>query len=435
MRIGSGAGFAGDRIEPAVDLAARGGLDDLVLECLAERTIALGQQRRLRDPALGHDPRLRARFEPLLPVALERGVRVVTNMGAANPLAAGRETRDLLVELGLTGRVAVVTGDDVLDRLDLRRPALENGIALADHGPVVSANAYLGADALLPALEAGAHVVLTGRVADPSLFVAPLAHRLGWDLDDWPRIASGTLVGHVLECAGQVTGGYFADPGVTDVPGLAELGFPFADVAPDGTATIGKLAGTGGVVSTATVREQLLYEVTDPTGYRTPDVVLDFRSVRAEQTGVDRVRIGGATGRPRPAELKVSVGYRAGYRAECGISYAGPNATRRARLAADVVTARLRGTGLRIRADVLGALGGSGEPGDECRLRVAAMAPNPAAADVVCHEVEALYTNGPAGGGGVRTDVREVVGIVSTLIPREDVETQLTVLEADGAAA
>ncbi|MEV0703868.1 acyclic terpene utilization AtuA family protein [Saccharopolyspora sp. NPDC050389] len=435
MRIGSGAGFAGDRIGPAVDLAARAGLDDLVLECLAERTIALGQQRKLRDPAAGYDPRLRARFERLLPVAGEHGVRVVTNMGAANPLAAGAVTRHLLAELGLRGKIAVVTGDDVLDRLDLRLPALEDGIPLADHGEVVSANAYLGADALLPALDTGANVVLTGRVADPSLFVAPLAHRLGWELDDWPRIAAGTLVGHVLECAGQVTGGYFADPGVKDVPDLAELGFPFAEVASDGTTTIGKLAGTGGVVSTATVREQLLYEVTDPTGYRTPDVVLDFRPVRAEQAGADRVRISGAAGRARPAELKVSVGYRAGYRAECGISYAGPNAAGRARLAADVITTRLRGTGLRIRADVLGALKGSGEPTDECRLRVAAMAPDPMAADVVCHEVEALYTNGPAGGGGVRVDVREVIGIVSAFIPRSDVETRVTVLEADGAAA
>ncbi|MEU6268874.1 acyclic terpene utilization AtuA family protein [Saccharopolyspora shandongensis] len=434
MRIGSGAGFAGDRIGPAVDLAARAGLDDLVLECLAERTIALGQQRKLRDPAVGYDPRLRARFERLLPVTGEHGVRVVTNMGAANPLAAGAVTRDLLVDLGVRGKIAVVTGDDVLDRLDLRVPALEDGIPLADHGAVVSANAYLGADALLPALDTGASVVLTGRVADPSLFVAPLAHRLGWELDDWPRIAAGTLVGHLLECAGQVTGGYFADPGVKDVPGLAELGFPFAEVASDGTATIGKLAGTGGVVSTGTVREQLLYEVTDPTGYRTPDVVLDFRLVRAEQTGADRVRISGAAGTARPAELKVSVGYRAGYRAECGISYAGPNAASRARLAADVVTTRLRGTGLRIRAEVLGALKDSGEPTDECRLRVAAMAPDAAAADVVCHEVEALYTNGPAGGGGVRADVREVIGIVSALIPRSDVETRVTVLEADDAA-
>jgi hypothetical protein len=433
VRIGSGAGFAGDRIKPAVDLADRAGLDDLVLECLAERTIALGQQRRLRDRSLGYDPRLRERFERLLPVAAERGVRVLTNMGAANPLAAAAVTRELM---GERGRVAVVTGDDVLAGLDLAVPALEDGIPLGEHGEVVSANAYLGADAVIAALDSGADVVLTGRVADPSLFLAALAHRMGWDLADWPRLAAGTLVGHLLECAGQVTGGYFADPGVKDVPDLADLGFPFADVDSEGTATISKLPDTGGRVSTATVREQLLYEVTDPTAYRTPDVVLDFRQVRAIDAGVDRVRVDRARGRARPAELKVSVGYRAGYRAEGEITYAGPNAAARARLAADVVATRLSGTGLRLRADVLGELASSGdvaEPSGECRLRVAGMGADPALVDAVCHEVESLYTNGPAGGGGVRTDVREVIGIVSTLIPRESVETTVTVLEADGA--
>ncbi|MCX2728907.1 DUF1446 domain-containing protein [Saccharopolyspora sp. NFXS83] len=434
-RIGSGAGFAGDRIEPAVALAEHAGLDDLVLECLAERTIALGQRRRLADPDLGYDPRLRARFERLLPVAARRGVRVLTNMGAANPLAAGEVTRALLREHRLPGRVAVVTGDDVLAELDLAAPAWEDGIALGEHGEVVSANAYLGADALLPALATGASVVLTGRVADPSLFLAPLAHRLGWDLADPDRAAAGTLVGHLLECAGQVTGGYFADPGVKDVPGLADLGFPFADVAGDGAAVLGKLDGTGGVVNRATVREQLLYEVTDPTGYRTPDVVLDFRAVTATETGPDRVRVAGARGRIRPDELKVSVGYRAGHRAEAEIGYAGPNAARRARLAADVVTERLGGTGLRVRAEVLGQLGDSPSAEAECRLRVAALAPDAARADLVCHEVESLYTNGPAGGGGVRTSVQDVIGIVSTSIPREPVRPRVTLLEADDAAA
>src|SRR5687768_14635259 len=274
VRIGAGAGFAGDRLEPAVELAHRAGLADIVLECLAERTIALGQQRRLTDPDAGYDPRLVARFERLLPVALARGVRVITNMGAANPLMAGRVTRDLLVRHGSTARVGVVTGDDVLDRLDLDAPALENGRPLRAHGEVVAANAYLGADAVLPALEAGAQVVVTGRVADPSLFLGPLAQRLGRDPADPAFAAAGTLVGHLLECAGQLTGGYFADPGVKDVPGLADLGFPYADVAADGTAEYGKLPGTGGRLDRATVREQLLYEITDPTGYHTPDVVL-----------------------------------------------------------------------------------------------------------------------------------------------------------------
>lgn len=457
-RIGSGAGFAGDRIEPAAALAEHAGLDDLVLECLAERTIALGQQRRLADPATGYDPMLRARLRRLLPVAARRGVRLVSNMGAANPPAAAEVARDLLREHGLTGRVAVLTGDDVLDRIDLSAPALEDGRPLGEHGEVVSANAYLGAEDLLPALRTGASVVLTGRVADPSLFLAPIAHRLGWDLRDPALAAAGTLTGHLLECAGQVTGGYFADPGVNDVPRPAELGFPFADVAADGPAVLGKLAGTGGTISRATVREQLLYEVTDPTGYITPDVVLDLRGVTAEPAGPDRVRVAGARGRERPDRLKVSVGYRAGHRAEAEISYAGPNAARRARLAADVVTERLRGADLRMRAEVRGVGGvdggdGAGRAGGadgaggaagpvevdgaaaDCRLRIAAMAPTAETAELVCHEVEALYTNGPAGGGGVRTSVREVLGVVSALLPRDQVTPEVTVLETGDAAA
>ncbi|WP_158847588.1 acyclic terpene utilization AtuA family protein [Saccharothrix deserti] len=418
-RIGCGAGFSGDRIEPAEDLLRRGDLADLVLECLGERTVAQGQRRRLADPSLGYETRLPSRFTRLLPLAFRHGVRVVTNMGAANPLAAGRLTRTLLDSLGLGGTVAVVTGDDVLAAVDLDAPAWETGRPLRSHGEIVSANAYLGADAVLPAL--GADVVITGRVADPSLFVAPVADRLGWDLSDVPRVAAGTLVGHLLECAGQLTGGYFADPGYQDVPDLDDLGFPYADVSADGTAGLGKLPGTGGVLSRATVREQLLYEITDPAAYRTPDVVLDLREV----TVTDDVRVSGARGLPRPDELKVSVGYRAGSKVEAEISYVGPNAAARGALAAEVVTKRLAGVPL--RAEVLG--------GDlDCRLRVAAISHDGALLDRVGDEVESLYTNGPAGGGGVRVHVTEVIGIVSTLIPREAVRPAVTLLEAADAA-
>ncbi|MGH8880675.1 MAG: acyclic terpene utilization AtuA family protein, partial [Stackebrandtia sp.] len=221
VRAGSGAGFSGDRIEPAVDLIERGQIDDLVLECLAERTIAIGHRRRRNDPNLGYDPLLKRRLSALLPAATQKGIRIITNMGAANPLAAGNEAKAVAEQLGLDVVIGVVTGDDVLDHIDLNAPALENGRPLGEHGTVISANAYLGADAVTPALSAGADVVITGRVADPSLFLAPVADRLGWDLTDWPRVAAGTMVGHLLECAGQVTGGYFADPGRKDVPNLA----------------------------------------------------------------------------------------------------------------------------------------------------------------------------------------------------------------------
>ncbi|MCT2582118.1 acyclic terpene utilization AtuA family protein [Actinophytocola gossypii] len=419
-RIGSGAGFSGDRIEPAEDLLRRAGLADLVLECLGERTVAQAQQRRLADPSLGYERRLPARFTRLLPLAAAHGVRVITNMGAANPLAAGRVTVSIMDSLGLRGRVAVVTGDDVLPVLDLDAPAWETGRPLREHGEIVSANAYLGADALLPAL--AADVVLTGRVADPSLFLAPLADRLGWDLADVPLAAAGTLVGHLLECAGQLTGGYFADPGFQDVPDLAELGFPYADVAADGTAAFGKLPGTGGLLSRATVREQLLYEITDPAAYLTPDVTLDVRGVRV----TDDVRVSGARGAARPDTLKVSVGYRAGSKVEAEISYVGPNAAARGALAADIVARRL--AGMPVRAEVLG-----GET--DCRLRVAAIGHDGSLLDRVADEVESLYTNGPAGGGGFRAHVTEVIGIASTTIPRAATHPEVTFLEAPDAAA
>jgi hypothetical protein len=440
-RIGSGAGFAGDRVQPAADLAEHGELDDLVLECLAERTIALGQAARRADPTRGCDPRLEERFRVLLPIAARSDVRIVTNMGAANPMAAGVRTAELLSELGLgSRRVAVVSGDDVLDRIDRSAPALEDGRPLHDHGEIVSANAYLGADAVLPALAMSADIVITGRVADPSLFVAPLVDRLGWDLCNSDQVAAATLVGHLLECAGQVSGGYFADPGYKPVPDLADLGFPFADVSAGGTATLGKWSGSGGCISVETVREQLLYEITDPAAYATPDTVLDLREVRLRATAPDRDMVAGARGRGRPESLKVSVGYLAGWRAEAEISYFGANAERRARLAGEIVLARVDSAKLRLRAEILNGLSSTvmgvddGEKVPHCRLRVAALGETAHEADAVCHEVEALYTNGPAGGAGVRGRAEEVIGIVSTLLPRDAVTPQVAMMEMSHAS-
>ncbi len=430
VRIGSGAGFAGDRIEPAVDLVRGGDLDDLVLECLAERTIALAQSRRRADPAAGFDLYAEDRFRALLPETLPRGVRILTNLGAANAPAAGRLAVRVAEESGLSCRVAVVTGDDVLDLIDQEAPALEDGKPLASHGQIVSANAYLGADSLIPGLDAGADVVITGRVADPSLFVAALAHRFGWDLSDETVIAAATLAGHLLECGTQVSGGYFADPGRKDVPGLTDLGLPFADVTRNGDITIGKVDGTGGLIDRRTVREQLLYELGDPGAYVTPDVVLDVYGVALRETTPDRVSVSGAAGRRRPDELKVSVGYRAGLRAEAEISYAGIGCVDRARLAGDIAAERIRRTGAEPRIDLIGSLESPNAVADgECRLRVAAMTADADHARQVTREVESLYLNGPAGGGGVRTSVTEVVGILSTFIDRARVDPRIELLE------
>ena len=248
IRIGCGAGFQGDRLEPALVLAERGRLDYLMLECLAERTIALAQVRRMNDPAAGYDSLLERRMRGLLPLLKKNKVRLVTNMGAANPIAGAEAIVRLARELGLTVRVAALTGDDVLDLLDPKQNVLETGEPLDTVGSLFSANAYLGVEQMLPALESGADIVLTGRVADPSLALAPLAHEFGWSVDDADRFARGTVVGHLLECGGQITGGYYADPGKKDVPDMAHLGFPFADVDAHGNATLSKVVGTGGVI-------------------------------------------------------------------------------------------------------------------------------------------------------------------------------------------
>jgi hypothetical protein len=292
---------------------------------------------------------------------------------------------------------------------------------------LVSANAYIGAEPIVEALAGGAAIVIAGRAADPSLFLAPLAHTFGWSMDDWPQLGRGTLVGHLLECAGQITGGYFADPGMKDVEDLSRLGFPIAEVPERGPVVITKVVGSGGRVSAATCKEQLLYEIHDPAAYITPDTVADFSQVRISEVGVDRVAADGATGRPRPDRLKVSLGYQDGHVGEGQISYAGSGAVARGRLAGRIVQERLRRAGFadgEVRCDLIGldAIHGS-HPGStvpyEVRLRVVARAETLEAARRVGQEVEALYTNGPAGGAGAVTSVRAGLSMVSTLIPRD----------------
>lgn len=441
FRIGAGAGYSGDRIDPAQELAERGGLDALVFECLAERTIALAQLRRSADPQSGYDPLLKERMRAVLPACERQGICVITNMGAANPLAAGQAVLQVARELGLARlRVAVVVGDDVLPWMrEHDVPLLESGETVRSlDGRLISANAYLGADALLPALQAGADVVITGRVADPALFLAPLMHHFGWQADDWQRMGQGIVVGHLLECAAQVSGGYIADPGFLDVAGLAEVGFPLAEVRADGMAVITKLDGTGGRVDRLTCTAQLLYELEDPSRYLQPDVVADFSGVRLVDDGADRVRVEGANGQPRPEALKVTLGYRDGYIGEGQISYAGPGARARGELALAILERRLKRLGLDAlehRAELIGvnamhgpALGADREP-YEVRVRLAMRAATRDQAEQVGREVEAMYLNGPAGGGGVTQSVREVVAAASALIPRDAVRPECHLLE------
>ncbi|WOX10802.1 acyclic terpene utilization AtuA family protein [Streptomyces sp. N50] len=376
-------------------------------------------------------------MEAVLEPCARQGTRVITNMGAANPTAAARVVAEVAHRLGLDGlRVATVTGDDVLHLVEgTQLPLLDGpyGAATAnDLGEtVVSANAYRGATPITEALAQGADVVVTGRVADPSLFLAPLMHEFGWPPTDWPLLARGTAVGHLLECAGQLTGGYYADPGTKDVPDLARLGFPLAEVAEDGSFTVTKVPGSGGQLTPATVTEQLLYEIHDPAAYLTPDVTADFSHAHLTHLAEDRVAVTGITGREPPTTLKTSVGYRDGFVATGEISYAGPGAVTRAREAARIVEQRLRTAELTVteaRYDLIGVDAvhrGTGansatavEPA-EVRLRVATRTATHLQARRVGREVASLWLNGPYGGAGVTRETRENIAITSVLLPRE----------------
>jgi hypothetical protein len=364
-------------------------------------------------------------------------------MGAANPVAAAKKTAEIARALGLHGlKIAAVVGDDVLEvvrRGDYRLE--ESGATVASLGDrIVSANAYLGVEPIVEALRTGAQVVITGRAADPALFMAPLVHEFGWALDDWDRLGQATVAGHLLECAGQITGGYFADPGFKDVPGLARLGFPIGEVSDNGDVVIGKVPGSGGQVTAATCKEQLVYEIHDPRRYLQPDVVADFSQVTVEEIAPDRVRVSGGRGTPRTPTLKVSVAYTDGFIGDGQISYAGPGALERARLALEIVRERLGIIGLQsdeLRFDLIGvdslhgtALSRRAGVPYEVRARVAGRCASLAEARRIGDEVETLYTNGPAGGGGATRSVREVLAVQSVLLPREWVQTSVLVMEA-----
>jgi hypothetical protein len=443
LRIGTGAGFAGDRIEPAIEMTERGNLDYLVFECLAERTIAIFRAQKLKDPNAGYVDSLDERMTAVLPACIERGTRIVSNIGAANPIGAQRRTLEIAADISATPiSVAAVTGDDVLDRLgDLDGEIWETGEKVTEVLDRVEwAHAYLGAEALLPALRSGANVVLGGRIADPSLFIAPMIYEFNWGLDDWDLLGKGTAAGHLLECSAAVTGGYYAEPGKKDVPNLADIGFPIAEVDALGNAVITKTQGTGGEVSIGSCKEQILYEIHDPTSYLTPDVTADFSQITFDSVGESRVAVRGATGRTRPDELKVVLGLHEGYIGEGTMSYAGRGCLERAELSAEIMKQRLPRFGVRPedihveivgRDSLLGPIGRRVHSGEllDVRLRVAARAGDLKTAKRIGFEVEALSTTGPAGGGGKRSSVKPVVAVYATTMPRTMIDVRTTVEE------
>jgi hypothetical protein len=445
LRLGCGAGFSSDRIGPAIDLAEKGRLDWLVFETIGERTLAFGHRDRKLDPTRGYNPQLAARMRGVLKSAKANGTRIMTNMGVANVPAAAKVVVDVARELGLKGlKVAAVLGDEVTDQLTPETRLFDNhDRMIREVGlPLAGANVYLGIDAILPAIETGADVIITGRVADPSLFLSPLVHTYGWRKDDWAALGRGTLVGHLMECGMQITGGYFADPGRKDVPRLAYCGYPIAEVGEDGSAVITKLSDAGGMVTTRTVKEQLLYEVHDPTRYLTPDVTADFSTVELAEEAKDRVRVGKAGGTARPEKLKVTVGFDGGFLAEAGVSYAGPNSAARARLAADILKERLGrepgigGAGIVTRIDLIGlnalhaTAHGVRQEAEDVRVRVAMRTADRTACETMLWEVESLLCCGPAGGGGYRGQITPSVVTHSALIARDAVRPSVEVLVA-----
>jgi hypothetical protein len=409
-----------------------------VFECLGERTVALAQQARMKNLDSGYDPLLEERMRMVLPVCAAKGIKIVTNMGAAHPEAAARKTAEIARSLGLSSlKIAAVVGDDVLDACkDGDLPIMEFDGTIKQLGNrLLSANAYLGAEPMAQALSEGADIVVTGRASDPALFLAPMIHAFGWAMDDWTLLGQGTVAGHLLECAGQITGGYFADPGYKDVAGLARLGFPIGEVGEDGALVITKVAGSGGAVTAQTCKEQLLYEVHDPKRYLQPDVVADFSQVKVEEIAPDRVRVSGGRGTQRPETLKVSVGYVDSFIGEGQMSYAGPGALARGRLALEIVRERLKLTGVatsELRFELIGveALHGAelsshaAEP-YEVRVRVAGRTESLREAIRIGNEVETLYTNGPAAGGGAWKSARDVVAVASVLLPRDLAKPQI----------
>ena len=443
IRVGSGAGYAGDRLEPSRELIEKGNLDYISYECLAERTIAIGQDAKLKDPNKGYNSLLEHRMEQALPLCWKHKVKLITNMGSANPEAGAKKCVEIAKKHGLDGmKIACVTGDDLLPVIDKYgdTEVWETHEPLSKlPGKIVSANAYMGAEGIVKALEQGADVVITGRVSDPAIFMAPAIYEFGWSMEDWDKLGKGTMMGHLLECGGQATGGYYADPGKKDVQGMGHLGFPLIEISEDGSFFITKVEGSGGEVTPSTCSEQIVYEIHDPENYLTPDVVADFKEVKFTQTAKDVVKVEGATGRPRTETFKCSVGYQDCFIGEGEISYGGPGCVGRARLALDIVRERLelvaKGKFEELKFDIIGCNSlfwgpdyHYNEEPSEVRVRVAGRASSKADADIIGNEVEALYTNGPAAGSGAFKRTREIVSMASILVSRYDVTPEVKIL-------
>lgn len=445
VRLGAATGWSRDRFGPAEELTSRGNLDYLCFDSMSEVTMSEAQVKRVNDPdAPGYDPYLEARLSPIIGECHEKNTKIITNQGWLDPEGAAERVTDLARSQGISGlRVAAVSGGNLTDRIaDMGLTFQEDGEPVSAYRDrIVSVEPYLGAEGIVEALDGGAEVVVTTRVGDACLYLGPLAHEFGWGFDDQDCLARGMILGHLMECAGQVTGGYFADPGYKEVPDPGNLGHPIAEVVDD-RAYITKLPGTGGVVSTATCKEQILYEVSDPSNYLCPDTIVDFTTVRFIDAGENKVEVVGGSGRPKPETLKVLVGAREGYMAEEMVLFAGPGAMERAELAKSILLDRFERVGLEaedLRMDYVGLNSvhreASPKPDHtpyEIVLRVAVRTTSREEAEKLRREVDPMAVNGPAATGkygSMGNRVRPVIGLRSVLVPREEVRTSVTYMD------
>jgi len=445
IRVAAGQGFWGDWLEAPFRQVMGGPIDYLMLDYLAEVTMSILQKQRARDPTLGYATDFVRTMERLLGPVVERGVKVVANAGGVNPRACARAVGEAAERLGLAGRtrVAVVLGDDLLDRLDglLARghafTNLDTGRPLREiRDRVVSANAYLGAAPVAEALRGGANIVITGRVTDTGLVLGPLMHAFGWPADAWDLLAAGTIAGHTIECGAQCSGGNCL-VGWERMPDLANVGYPIVEAFPDGTFEVTKHPGTGGRINVAGVTEQLVYEMGDPTEYITPDCIADFTTIKLRQMSKDRVRFSGIRGRPATDKLKVSIGYSYGFKAVGTLVYAWPNAYDKARAADRVLRTRLRDLGLEFEAILTEYVGVDATHGPlavaatavhdvpEVQLRVAVRSPERGPVERFTREIAPLILNGPptvTGFAGGRPKPEEIVAYWPALIDRSVVQ-------------
>jgi Acyclic terpene utilisation family protein AtuA len=449
IRIANGQGFWGDSLEAPVEQVRRGPLDYLTLDYLAEVTMSILQKQRARDPKLGYARDFVDMIARVLPDLKERRIRVIANAGGVNPKACSDAVLEVAKRQGIAVRVAVVAGDDIMGRLDdflargVELKNMETGESLsAIRAKVQSANVYFGAFPVAQALGQGAEIVITGRVTDTGLALAPMIHEFGWKRDDWDRLSAGTIAGHTVECGAQCTGGNCQVDWET-IPNLADVGYPIIEAEPGGDFVITKHAGTGGRVTVDSVKEQLLYEMGDPREYITPDCIADFTTIHLDQAGPDRVRFSGIQGRAATPFYKVSISYSAGFKAIGSLVYAWPDAYKKARAAEKILRQRLDRLGLRfeaVRAEFLGANACHGiaaaEPSPEIEphlpevvLRFGVRGDNRAAVERFTREIPPLALNGPpvvSGLGSGRPQVEEIVAYWPALIAKTEVQPEVT---------